>query len=157
MTPCVGLWGIAFGNNSASSYFNIGHGDPSLYFSPSVGDDALHGLEAFADGINPFGNPFATNGFYDPCDKALQWSRHIGTATGIIEASLLAAAGAFWAPGTSIFYSGAGAEGTAIGLAEAGVGSTIFDTAGGGLFNTLGVQNQTAWQVVLGSMPTLLG
>ena len=31
----LGLWGIAFSNNSHSSYFNIGIGDPSYYVSPS--------------------------------------------------------------------------------------------------------------------------
>jgi RHS repeat-associated protein len=43
---------------------------------------------AFLDGINPFGNPLANTGLYDPCDKGLQWSRGIGTATGIAESIL---------------------------------------------------------------------
>ncbi len=30
----LGLWGIAFGNNSGSSYVNIGWGAPSYYYSP---------------------------------------------------------------------------------------------------------------------------
>ena len=36
---------------------------------------------AFIDGINPFGNPFANMGLYDSSDKALKWSRCIGTLT----------------------------------------------------------------------------
>jgi RHS repeat-associated protein len=48
---------------------------------------------AFLDGINPFGNPLANAGLYDPCDKSLQASRHIGTATGIIELTLLTGGG----------------------------------------------------------------
>jgi RHS repeat-associated protein len=90
----LGLWGIAFGNNSGSSYFNLGIGNPSLYFSPSSLSDAGQGAEAFADGINPFGNPFANNGYYDPCDSALQDSRHIGTVTGIAELSIIGIVGA---------------------------------------------------------------
>lgn len=35
-----GLWGVAFGNNSGSSYFNFGIGSPSFYFSP----DSLSGV-----------------------------------------------------------------------------------------------------------------
>jgi RHS repeat-associated protein len=140
-----GLWGIAFGNNSGSSYFNLGWGNPSLYFSPSSGNDALQGAEAFADGANPFGNPFANNGFYDPCDKSLQGSRHIGTATAITEGALGLGAAAFWAPGTSIFWSGAGAGETAAALAEAGEGSTIGNTLGGWALNSLGVENETVW------------
>ncbi len=57
-----GLWGIAFGNNSGSSYFNIGWGNPSLYFSPDAGNGVGQSAATTADGLNPFGNPFANNG-----------------------------------------------------------------------------------------------
>jgi RHS repeat-associated protein len=103
---------------------------------------------AFLDGINPFGNPLANAGLYDPCDSWNKWSRGVGTATGVVEGALGLGAAAF-APeeGTSIFYSGMGAKNAALALAEAGEGSTIFDTAGGELLNGLGVQNQTVWRV----------
>lgn len=61
------------------------------------------------------------------------------------EGTLGLGAAAFWAPGTSIFYSGAGAEDVATGMAEAGEGSTIFNTAGGSLMRSMGIQNQSAW------------
>jgi hypothetical protein len=32
----LGLWGVAFGNNSGSHYLNIGWGNPNYYYSPSV-------------------------------------------------------------------------------------------------------------------------
>src|SRR5262249_31904759 len=83
---------------------------------------------AFLDGLNPFGNPFANMGLYDPCDKALKWSRRIGTATFAAEGVLAGGAAAFTAPGTSIFYSGQGARAVETGLAQAGEGSTIFNT-----------------------------
>jgi len=54
---------------------------------------------------------------------------------------------AFWAPGTSIFWSGEGAGATATALAEAGEGSTIGNTLGGSALNALGVENETAWNV----------
>jgi hypothetical protein len=62
------------------------------------------------------------------------------------EGALGAGAAAFTAGGTSIFYSGAGAEATATGLAEAGEGSTIFNTVGGSALRSLGVQNNLVWR-----------
>jgi len=67
----------------------------------------------------------------------------LGTTIGV-ESVLGGGAVAFWAPGTSIFYSGA--ESTAITMSEAGEGSTIYDTLGGQALRYFGVQNQTAWQ-----------
>jgi RHS repeat-associated protein len=85
-----GLWGVAFGNDSGSSYFNVGVGSPSLYFSP----DALHGLgesaAATADGLNPVGNPFANNGFYNPNDPNNRFSHGAGK---IAQVCLTTAAG----------------------------------------------------------------
>ncbi len=43
---------------------------------------------AFLDGINPFGNPLANAGLYDPCDKGLQWSKRIGGWTRDAEIAL---------------------------------------------------------------------
>ena len=34
--------------------------------------------QATLDGIIPFADPFKDNGGYDPCDKSLAWSRHLG-------------------------------------------------------------------------------
>jgi len=62
------------------------------------------------------------------------------------EGALGAGAAIFTAGGTSIFYSGAGAEGVATGMAEAGEGSTIFDTLGGRALRSLGVQNRRVWR-----------
>jgi RHS repeat-associated protein len=103
---------------------------------------------AFLDGINPFGNPLANAGLYDPCDKSLQASRHIGTATGVVEASLLAAgAGAeLWSAGLnggdqSIFWSGYSQGARTI--AESLGGTTLEQTPIGGaldfLSNTLNI------------------
>jgi hypothetical protein len=77
----------------------------------------------------------------------MKWSRRIGTATAFAEGALAGGAAAFTARGTSIFYSGQGARAVATGLAQAGEGSTIFNTAGGSLLNSLGVQNAGVWRV----------
>jgi RHS repeat-associated protein len=142
-TDPLGLFlGLAF-DNGKSFFGNVGD-----YFGAG-GSGALHGAEAFADGANPFGNPFASHGFYNPCDKSLQLSRHIGTATAISEGALGLGAAAFYAPGTSIFYSGGqgAAEAYAAELAGSGAASTIYDTVGGGLLQSLGVTNNAAWGV----------
>ena len=44
-TDPLGLWGVAFGNNSGSHYLNIGWGNPSLYFSPSSYRDLGNGIK----------------------------------------------------------------------------------------------------------------
>jgi RHS repeat-associated protein len=96
-----GLWGIAFGNDSGSSYFNIGWGDPTLYFSPDSINDLGQGAAAAGDGLldaatmgGGFGlfDPgiFGRSGAYDPCDPTLRTSRRLGEFAG----SLLDAAGA---------------------------------------------------------------
>lgn len=101
---------------------------------------AVAGAEAFAGGV--FGLDSAG------CDSGLKWSQSIGRWTRNTELGLLAGLGAFSAPGTGIFYSGGAgyAQYAALDLAESGAGSTIFDTAGGSLLNSLGVENQTAWK-----------
>jgi hypothetical protein len=53
---------------------------------------------AFLDGINPFGNPLANAGLYDPCDKGLQWSKSIGSWTRDAELTL--------APAGLLHYAG---------------------------------------------------
>jgi RHS repeat-associated protein len=63
--------------------------------------DFSEGLYAGLDGLNPFGDPFANNGFYDPCDRTLQRSKAIGHLAWEIETTL-AAGGAFKALGTAL-------------------------------------------------------
>lgn len=48
-----GLWGIQFGD------FNIGWGDPNLAFDNDSWMDLANGAAATADGLIPFGDPFA--------------------------------------------------------------------------------------------------
>src|SRR5439155_3305959 len=100
---------------------------------------------AFLDGINPFGNPFANMGLYDPCDKALKWSRRVGTATRDVEVGLATLGAAFYAQGTTIVYSGAAAETEALSLAAAGEGTTILNTAGGAFLKWTGTKSQFLW------------
>jgi RHS repeat-associated protein len=137
-------WGVANGAGwSIGNSLTPWHGSAGWSgFSLETSSEAD---AAFLDGINPFGNPFANMGLYDPCDKALRWSRHIGTATGVFEGALAGGAAAFTARGTSIFYSGVGAEETAIALAEAGEGSTILNTPGGWALKQLGIKGAGAW------------
>jgi hypothetical protein len=47
------LWGIQFGN------FNIGYGNPNLAFNNDSWMDLANGAAATADGLIPFGDPFA--------------------------------------------------------------------------------------------------
>ena len=49
----LGLWGVQFGD------FNIGYGDPNLAFDNSSWMDLANGASATADGLIPFGDPFA--------------------------------------------------------------------------------------------------
>jgi uncharacterized protein RhaS with RHS repeats len=51
----LGLWGVAFGNNSGSHYLNIGWGNPSVYFSPSSAADV--GQTATQWGNDPIAEP----------------------------------------------------------------------------------------------------
>lgn len=67
-------------------------------------------------------------------------------ATAAAESVLAGGAAAFSAAGTSIFYSGAGAQGVATEMAAAGEGSTIFNTIGGSMLRSLGVENRAVWQ-----------
>ena len=68
----LGLWGIAFGNNNGSSYFNIGWGNPSLYFSPNsvydVGQppQAVEDAARFATGLDD------RDRYYGPDDQITQ-------------------------------------------------------------------------------------
>jgi RHS repeat-associated protein len=69
----LGLWGIAFGNNSGSSYFNIGWGNPSLYFSPDVFNNPISGgviASGSVEGGAGLGSGASLSGggglFYDP-------------------------------------------------------------------------------------------
>jgi RHS repeat-associated protein len=51
------------------------------------GRTSLQGLAAFADGLNPFGDPFAGSA-YDPCDPTLRPSHLSGQAVLAIDSSL---------------------------------------------------------------------
>jgi RHS repeat-associated protein len=54
------------------------------------GSDFDQGAYAGLDGLNPFGDPFANHGFYNPCDRTLQRSRAIGHVGLQLEENLLA-------------------------------------------------------------------
>jgi len=62
--------------------------ESSGYTLNDLKQNTIQGTEAFIDGIIPFWDPFAENGFYDPCDNALRWSRRIGELTRDIEIAL---------------------------------------------------------------------
>ena len=124
-----GLFGIAFGNSSGSSYFNLGLGDPTFYFGPDSVDDLKQSAAATADGINPFGDPFAKNGVYDPNDPYNQFSHGAGkvgqvcltSAAGL--GALRAANGALMPKNLYHFTSANGAAGiAATGGIQAGSG-----------------------------------
>ncbi len=57
--------------------------DPSAGWSGFSLETTSEADAAFLDGANPFGNPFANMGLYDPCDKGLQWSKSIGGLQGM--------------------------------------------------------------------------
>jgi hypothetical protein len=119
-----GLWGIAFGNNSGSSYFNIGWGNPSLYFSPDSGNGVGQSAAATADGLNPFGNPFANNGIYDPNDPLNKFSHAGGKVAQVCLTSAaglgaLKAANAAFMPAT--LYHFTSVEGAAAITASGGI------------------------------------
>ena len=96
------------GQAASPSLYDFAHGDPVNYFDPTgrifgtglstgeffgaIGIGALHGAEAFSDGVTGIAgaHPFANNGFYDPNDSSLQVSQRIGTATVVIAGSVLA-------------------------------------------------------------------
>jgi hypothetical protein len=67
-----GLWGVQFGS------VNLGVGHPNLHFTGESWGDLADGAMAATDGIIPFADPFADNGKYDDCDKALQTSQMLG-------------------------------------------------------------------------------
>jgi RHS repeat-associated protein len=104
-----GLWGVAIGNADGSSYFNIGHGDPTFYFGPDSGNDFKQAAAATADGLNPFGNPFAKHGVYDPNDPYNQFSHGAGkvgqvclagaVGSGLWNAAKLPTMSVGWVPG----------------------------------------------------------
>ncbi len=69
----LGLWGVAFGNNSGSSYFNIGWGNPSLYFSPnSVGDIGVIRPQGETDAMRFATGIGSRDQFYGPADQITQ-------------------------------------------------------------------------------------
>jgi hypothetical protein len=150
VTDRLGLWNVwnpatwGVGVFQGADSFNP-LGDSAMWDSYHA-EDALQGAEAFVDGLIPFADPFADNGFYDPC-SSLKYSKRIGVGTGIAELGLAGGAAAFSTGGeTAIFYPGHGSRQAAIALAEEGAGKTIFDTVGGQLLDKLGASRQ-AWEV----------
>ena len=86
-----GLWGIGWGDGAGNVSWNIGVGSPSLLFTPDSGMDVSMAAAATLDGMNPFGDPLADNGAYDPCDPAFQVSQWGGAiAAGAYGGRLLA-------------------------------------------------------------------
>ncbi len=86
-----GLWGIGWGDGAGNVSWNIGWGDPTLLFTPDSGMDVSMAAAATLDGMNPFGDPLADMGAYDPCDPAFQASQWGGAiAAGAYGGRLLA-------------------------------------------------------------------
>ena len=54
----------------------------------------VDGLQAFADGVVPFTDPFSANGFYDESDPGLEYSRSIGEITRDVELAIVGAGAA---------------------------------------------------------------
>ena len=142
----LGLWGIGFGNNNGSTYFNIGWGNPSLYFSPDAANGLGQSAAATADGFNPFGDPLASHGFYDPCKGWNRFSHSMGkvaqasvtSATGL---GALRAANGFFMPST--LYHFTSVESAASILAEGEIqAGTGFSLYGPGVYLT-GFNNAT--------------
>lgn len=94
-------------------------------FWGSLGKGAQQGYYAWADGVNPFGNPYSDMGYYDQTDSALEASRFLG---GVSQQAgfALATGGLFNAGSQSVFWSGKGAQAIADGL-----GTTLGKTMGG--------------------------
>jgi RHS repeat-associated protein len=68
----LGLWGIAFGNNSGSSYLNIGWGNPSLYFSPNSVYDVGQPPQAVEDAARFVTGLDDRDRYYGPDDQITQ-------------------------------------------------------------------------------------
>jgi RHS repeat-associated protein len=88
---------IGFAGGDVNLYAYVGNG-PMNYIDPlglfTIGDVfdsdvTIQGLAAFADGIIPFGDPFAANGMYNPCDARLAYNKGIGILTRDIEIILV--------------------------------------------------------------------
>jgi hypothetical protein len=81
-------WGDANPNGwSYGNSFTPWH-ESSGYTWEGIKQNTAQGTEAFVDGVIPFYDPFAKNGFYDPCDKSFQWSKRIGELTRDAEIAL---------------------------------------------------------------------
>ena len=65
--------------------------------------------QAILDGIIPFWDPFKDNGGYDPCDKALEWSRRLAALSRDIYTGRLFA-GLFGAGTRAALWSGSAAR-----------------------------------------------
>jgi len=74
----LGLWGIGWGDGNGNVSGNIGWGAPTLFFTPESGMEISMAAAATLDGINPFGDPLADIGAYDPCDSDFQFSQGAG-------------------------------------------------------------------------------
>jgi RHS repeat-associated protein len=121
-------------------------------FFGAAGSGALHGAEAFSDGVTGAvgAHPFANNGFYDQNDPSLQISRKIGTATLVTEASIVGLSA-----GSGIIADAAAANeisaGTAVGYnAILGSGAGVVGNTANQLINNGGdLSNVSFGQQVL--------
>ena len=117
-----GLWGQANAVSWSWTDSLIPWHESSGYTREAFAHYSLRGLEAFADGVIPFGDPFESYGAYDRCDKGLEWSKSIGAWTR--DAELTAAYGFAGVPQQlTHFTTAAGAAGIAeTGAIEGGYG-----------------------------------
>ncbi len=101
-------------------------------------DAFAQGAYAALDGLDPFGNPFADNGFYDPCDEGSQISHGLGKTAqlALITAGGLSASQAlngYFMPST--LYHFTSLEGAAA-IESTGIQATINGLYGTGTYLT---------------------
>ena len=135
-------WVPNFGGVSTTEFVNAAG---ETWDDGSLARAAGGGAAAWADGVNPFGDYFADQGFYDPCDSAFRFSKGVGELNrdaavfvavgGVLGRSVLKASGVTNpALGESLLV-GRGAIGK---MASEGT-ALMFGSRGGKVFDVLGV------------------
>ena len=89
-----------FGSSGPSR--SIGPEEFPLYDWESLGVNSLHGAEAWADGLLPVWDPFASAGAYDPNGLGLNISQAAGQVSQVALGEVAALRGAAWFGGTRL-------------------------------------------------------
>ena len=139
----LGLWNfwnpLTYGTPSLPGENPWNPVDSSAHWGATA-EGATKGAAAYADGINPFGNPWQDLGVYDPCkDKGTGASQWLGKNVG--RNALYTAAGA----GVASKFSGPLSR-----LPGVGKGSSLFGRGGQhgakGIFNSGKVRTGWSWK-----------